>query len=95
MTAAAGGEQPAALAICPYCRQIVGAPRSFGSLWHVGTGSDAPSCCLTEHYLRQQAATKQAPQQPQQPQQSGPIQIAPQKRSGQTSPLIIVDQSRQ
>ena len=85
-----GGRKPRPLAVCPYCRQIVGAPPSFTSMWHLGTGADVPSCCLTEHYLRQQASTQQAPQQPQ---PSGPIQISPQKRGGETSPLIIVDES--
>lgn len=89
-------EQSGSLAICEYCHQIVGEPRSFAAMWHVGTGADAPSCCLTGHYLRQQAAMQQAPQQPQQPQSSGPINVRPrqQQRSGQTSPLIIVDESR-
>jgi len=94
MSASAG--EGATLAACEYCHQIVGAPRSFASMWHRGTEADAPSCCLTEHYLRQQAG-QQAPQQPQEPQSSGPINVRPRAgaaRSGQTSPLIIVDESR-
>ena len=81
----------APLAACEYCHQIVGAPRSFASMWHRGTEVDAPSCCLVEHYLRQQVA-QQAPPPP-----SGPINVRPRQgsgqRQGQTSPLIIVDES--
>ncbi len=87
----AGSGESGPLAVCTYCHRIVGAQRSFASMWHLGTGDDAPSCCLTEHYLRQQASMQQAPQQPQ---SSGPIKISPQKQGGVTSPLIIVDESR-
>ena len=92
MSASVG--EGAALAACDYCHQIVGAPRSFATMWHRGTEVDAPSCCLVEHYLRQQAAQPAAP--PQQQQSSGPINVKPKQgqRQGQTSPLIIVDESR-
>jgi hypothetical protein len=88
--APAGGGSTPPLGICPYCREIVGSPRSFASSWHVGTSDDVPSCCVTGHYLRQQAQRQQAPP----PQSSGPINIASPARGGQTSPLIIVDESR-
>ena len=81
------------LAICEYCHRIVGSLSSFAAMWHVGTGADAPSCCLTEHYLRQQAAMPQAAPPPQ---ESGPINVRPRAgaaRGGQTSPIVIVDES--
>ena len=93
----ASSDRGASLGVCEYCHQIVGAPSSFASMWHVGTQPDTPSCCLVEHYLRQQATAEQAPAAPQQPPSSGPINVRPREgggqRQGQTSPLIIVDES--
>ncbi len=80
-----------ALTICPYCRVIVGAPPSFSWWWHVGRDPDTPSCCLTEQYQRRNAGAQQAPAAPA---SSGPIAVAGRSGGGETSPLILVDESR-
>lgn len=87
-----------ALAICPFCHEVVGAPTSFAHLWHIGRDlANTPSCCLVGEHQRQVTQQEHVPEQPFVP-SGGPINVAPRggapQRPGQTSPLIIVDESQ-